>query len=91
MCFSRRRFGAAIGSFRNQHRCPLAALDASEVDSLLSYLRVLISTQSGCYVFSINNSAWTLVSAHAAKVLDPFDGMEKVDHATLRKALLAAK
>jgi hypothetical protein len=69
----------------------LAALDASQVDPASPFLIVWISTESGGYAFSINNSDWTPVSSHAAKALDPFDGMENVDPATLRKALLAAK
>ena len=67
----------------------LAALEASDPAS--PFLIVWISTESGGYAFSINNSDWTPVSTHAAKALGPFDGMENVDPATLRKALLAAK
>ena len=69
----------------------LAALEASEVDPASPFLIVWISTESGGYAFSINNSDWTPVSTHAAKALGPFDGMENVDPATLRKALFAAK
>jgi hypothetical protein len=69
----------------------LAALDASQVDPGSPFLIVWISTESGGYAFSINNSDWTPVSTHAAKALGPFDGTENVDPATLRKALLAAK
>ena len=69
----------------------LAALDASQVDPASPFLIVWISTESEGYAFSINNSDWTPVSTHAAKALGPFDGMENVDPATLRKALLAAK
>ena len=69
----------------------LAALEASEVDPASPFLIVWISTESGGYAFSINSSDWTPVSNHAAKALGPFDGMENVDPATLRKALLAAK
>ena len=69
----------------------LAALDASQVDPASPFLIVWISTESGGYAFSINNSDWTPVSTHAAKALGPFDGMDNVDPATLRKALLAAK
>src|ERR1019366_8452261 len=67
----------------------LAALEASDPAS--PFLIVWISTESGGYAFSINNSDWTPVSTHAANALGPFDGMENVDPATLRKALLAAK
>ncbi len=79
----------------------LAARDAVEVYPASYCLR--ISTESGGYVFSLNNADWTPVSTHAAKALRPFtgseptaehiasSGMEKVDPATLRKALLAAK
>jgi hypothetical protein len=69
----------------------LAALGGSQVDPASPFLIVWISTESGGYAFSINNSDWTPVSTHAAKALGPFDGMENVDPATLRKALLAAK
>jgi hypothetical protein len=69
----------------------LAALDASEVDPASPFLIVWISTESGGYAFSINNSDWTPVSTHAAKALGPFDGVENVEPATLRKALLPAK
>ena len=69
----------------------LAALDASQVDPASPFLIVWISTESEGYAFSINNSDWTPVSTHAAKALGPFDGMDNVDPATLRKALLAAK
>lgn len=69
----------------------LAALDASGVDPASPFLIVWISTASGGYAFSINNSDGTPVSTHAAKALGPFDGMENVDPATLRQALLAAK
>jgi hypothetical protein len=69
----------------------LAALDASQADPASTFLIVWISTESGGFAFSINNSDWTPVSTHAAKALGPFDGMENVDPATLRKALLAAK
>ena len=69
----------------------LAALEASEVDPASPFLIVWISTESGGYAFSINNSDWTPVSTHAAKALGPFDGMENVDPATLRKALLAGQ
>ena len=67
----------------------LAALEASDPAS--PFLIVWISTESGGYAFSINSSDWTPVSNHAAKALGPFDGMENVDPATLRKAILAAK
>ena len=69
----------------------LAALDASEVDPASPFLIVWISTESGGYAFSINNSDWTPVSTLAANALGRFGGMEKVDPAVLRKALLAAK
>ena len=69
----------------------LAALDASQADPASPFLIVWISTESGGYAFSINNSDWTPVSTQAAKVLGPFAGMEAVDPTTLRKALLAAK
>jgi hypothetical protein len=69
----------------------LAALDASQADPASPFLIVWISTESGGYAFSINNSDWTPVSTHAAKALGPFDGMENVGPDTLRKALLAAK
>jgi hypothetical protein len=79
----------------------LAARDAIEVYPASNCLR--ISTESGGYAFSLNNADWTPVSTHAAKALRPFtgaepraehiasSGMEKVDPAALRKALLAAK
>jgi hypothetical protein len=66
-----------------------AALDAVEVYPASYCLR--ISTESGCYAFSLNNSDWTPVSTGAAKALRPFDGVENVDPATVRKALAAAK
>ena len=69
----------------------LAALDASQDDPASPFLIVWISTGSGGYAFSINNSDWTPVSTRAAKALGPFDGMENVDTATLRKALLTAR
>jgi hypothetical protein len=69
----------------------LGAFDASQVAPASPFLIMWISTESGGYAFSINNSDWTPVSTHAAKALGPFDGMENVDLATLRKALLAAK
>jgi hypothetical protein len=79
----------------------LAAPDAVKVYPASDCLR--ISTESWGYAFSLNNSDWTPVSTHAAKALRPFtgsepraehiasSGMETVDPATLRKALLAAK
>jgi hypothetical protein len=69
----------------------LAALDASQVDPPSPFLIVWISTESGGYAFSINNSDWTTVSTHAAKALGTLDGMENADPATLRKAFLAAE
>lgn len=73
----------------------LAALDAlpdrKSSNTHVNSGYVLISTQSDRYAFSINNSDWTPVSAQTAKVLGQFDGMEEVDHATLRKALRAAQ
>lgn len=75
----------------------LASLDAPEVSpersecGCFAFCKVWISTESGRYAFSINNSDWTPVSTHAVKALGPFAGMEEVDPATLRKTLLAAK
>jgi hypothetical protein len=102
MCLSKRLFWRNNRELQKSTSISLlAARDAIEVYPASSCLR--ISTESGGYVFSLNNADWTPVSTHAAKALRPFtgsepkaehiasSGMEKVDPATLRKALLAAK
>ncbi len=68
----------------------LAALDATEVDPLPFLPPASDLTGSACYAL-FTNSDWTPVSTDAAKALAPFAGMETIDPAILRKALLAAK
>ncbi|MBV9264535.1 MAG: hypothetical protein JO061_00055 [Acidobacteriaceae bacterium] len=68
----------------------LAAFDVVEVCPPSNYC-VRISTELGCYASCLNNSDWTPVSPDVEKAIHPFDGVDNIDPATPRKALLAAK